>query len=1598
MSPSTRNSESESRSLSGIVSLFKSLTGTRPLKHLNFQSHSPPHQEITEEGSRTRLNNLSSLTDYNLLLDQLNLENLLTNQIDAADSIRYALQKLPVDRVSDIIKGAKTLIDPLNPKSAREAGFELLIACAQNAPFTDSERMAYFSILKSPRKTEDFHWQLAALIELTHHGRELAGFHYEVLPVLTIWLSQTWAVTSSHRKKGHGMASLNQETDLALLLVFIFDVIKFNFNYCKEQAVRHLIEVVLGICTRTKSSDDLRSCVNVVDAIVTYGDVPSDKLADCVKVLCSIQVSPVIEARQETWKLISNIFISHNGKSTVGIILKILHGPLHKSKQRFREVRGALLVLEELSVKNGENSYPKVPFCLLINSLAKVSVVDNITIKIDILRLIHSLLSCDGKKVPENVLEEDWDLMFSVVVNCVGQILESAEKWPINHSSGVRNPVSHEAENSLDCLTQSLQKMIVRIQSLLVEHSSTDFFQRADCIKFLVAVHTHLPETCARLVIDFYMEYRYCYPSDLDWRENMTTLLRSFFHSRTQPTQIRLHALKAMIDVFLAVEAVHGFTDRETTEIFVGFIFKDIENEKNVLILEEIMGLTVVIAEATLEDDFFFQIIGNIHEGILRSHSPSHSISNRIEKMDNSSQRNPKLAEVLDDLKPTPSNVAIKALIKIFVLCMDKSKSKIKKLFEEFLWMAKNENCEVDARITVLRFLCRLRADWADRIFLTGFTESDGLAALFFRTNDSLSRRCSEEITSRQQRLSRIDSNILPSHLVRNTSIGNDQLMTKRAKNLYISNTRTTRHSHRMWMEPDNGPFDNLMTGKASSILVSVLDSNINGTQESRLDKNFTCSDDSKSSLIPNDAHVILEDLPIALDISQYLQIIIELIQNNCDWEIYSYIIVHLPSQLMNQGLFKAAIPQIRALREVLCDQIKDNSVQEPPIMSGLRKSDVSTCFFQILNVVMSYHRYFSKNEEDEIVRTFVHGVGDKTSKICIHALSICCHEIPNSTRKALLSILTKMSQIITQSHIAIHILEFLACLARLPNLYINFRENEYRIVFAICFRYLQYVRDKKRRESSSRNKTNRAKFDTESARDSLEPNFAESNLHPATSDDLPEYVNALAYQVIIFWFLSLKLPDRSSQVRWIIKNLVSTDSTNIDGAETVDEQVQVTLNFMQRVAYSDTDESGPDPSFKKEIFGKINTKRWIIGNSLLTVEQTTRGDWAQITKHQPSGTSSYMIQEKFCRPPPHQALNSTDEMKDRCHSDENIKLPSHLLLQLCTPILTSEESAQPVPLPDCKTIDRAVSNLNRTFTVVSHKIGVIYIGENQTNEVEILSNIQGSRDYTKFLAGLGTLTKLQGANFNTQGLDRRADTDGEYTLCWRDRVTEIIFHVTTQMPTDLDNDPQCSNKKKHIGNDFVNIIFNNSGLPFNFNTFPSEFNYVNIVITPESRATFIARRLQSSANNDFYKVQVMSKPGFPEISPAAETKIMSLSTLPEFIRLLSLNASVFSLVWANRPGGEHFSSWRSRLREINKIREASRLKPSNITYLDTSHETLSVRDSTNNLRRASINFLTQKTELSPQRFQDTAASVPEIKTLFDEERLLELLDFSKWA
>jgi hypothetical protein len=206
---------------------------------------------------------------------------------------------------------------------------------------------------------------------------------------------------------------------------------------------------------------------------------------------------------------------------------------------------------------------------------------------------------------------------------------------------------------------------------------------------------------------------------------------------------------------------------------------------------------------------------------------------------------------------------------------------------------------------------------------------------------------------------------------------------------------------------------------------------------------------------------------------------------------------------------------------------------------------------------------------------------------------------------------------------------------------------------------------------------------------------------------------------------------------------------------------------------------------------------------------------------------------------------------------------PSFALLQFTSYPYISSNPNIPLPIPNDEASLRALKVLDRTPVLDLHKIGIVYIGRKQYKEVDILSNTHGSTLYTQFLHSLGKLIPLKGSKEYTGGLDTVAGVDGEYAVVWEDSAsaTQIVFHTTTLMPTHLDRDPQCSLKKRHIGNDFVTIAYDDSGFDtnetvplapssssasnsdtlapaaenkvFGFHTLPGQFNFVNIVIKP---------------------------------------------------------------------------------------------------------------------------------------------------------------------
>ncbi|KAI1310087.1 tuberin [Xylaria venustula] len=1573
----------DSKAVGGLASVFKGLAGAAKLTKSSptaAQSSGPSTilAEIAEQSSSRSVAHALPL-QYIALFEQLK-DGTINERVAAANALRGVVAKYPHNPVLDIWYAAKDLIEATNPKATRVVGWELLAECVKHPSASDLERKEYFQTISAAADPDDFHLQLIALDNLSNHGRDISGFDYDLFPLLSAWLHLSFRMARSARSmaKKQGSRSKSKSTvtkeaqDFADLFSLVADAIKFNFVLADDDAAEALVDTLLDICLLTSNADDMRACSGILNAIITFGALPGSKLKLCIQTLSSIYCL-VPDVQKDAWHTISILFRSHNGQATVRVLLDTLSdaGVNEDKKYDIRHIRGALSVLRKLAMKSSEKGYPPIPYSILIAGLSNVvEATSSWKVYLDILKLANALFCNSQGDINTMVVDEDWTLIFNIASACSAGAVTLLTK----SSQTIVSPSSQEDSDHPEAMViKELLVLVSQIEKIL-KTPQGPLIQRQDCILFFTKIHPAAPDSAVTLILDYYKEFRSCFPSDEQWKTNLDTVLDAFYKDRKRSTDVRLRALRIITEVYDMLELMNYEVEPEFVLNLVKRLLTGISEETDIAVLQEIVSFAASVATATSFPVFCY--ITDTLRAIIGSNRSRPVIFSPLQI-----SATPLPSTLKLPVSQTPADVVSKGFVLIFLRVMNTDAAKSIRLFNTLISIAKLNN-ETDARLTAMKLLFRVRADWANRIFITLFTESNSLATVLCRTEATMARKSSEE-ASQQTRLSRAEAGV-SSRTVRGVSFSHPQLSERTTPQRAASGTKigsTTYQS--LWLASDMDALPEAPSTTASPVLYSSL---------------------------PDTSHESTSDrLEALLPLGLWLEAILHLIQTGCDWEVYSFILVHLPSQLSNHAVFNSAVPQLQELRKVVCEQLRQGILQEPPNTSGLRKADIAICLLHTLTMILSYHRHFKKPEEDEIVWTFVQAITtwERSAKCCIHALTICCHELPSSAGKALIPILQRMAQIITQPYVAMHILEFLACLSRLPSLYVNFREEDYRIIFGISVRYLQFVRGKKQgyRPSSVGDAAHFGK--------QLLP--TDNTSHPNASDDLPQYVNTLAYHVIIFWFLAVKLEDRASHVPWIAKHLF----TDVDGSQVLDEQAQTSIDFMQRVTYADVDESTADPLFNDDLFGKIIKKRWLIGNSIVTVEQALNSGWAQITKRQPSGTSSFTICESF-RPPPAHQQPIDDSARDNSSGSTNSVLPNHLLVQLLSPMPQYNTMSKPIPLPDGDAVDMAIRVFDRNSTVDGHKVGVIYIGENQVEETEILANVSGSSEYVEFLNGLGTLTKLKGATFNLQGLDRQYGTDGEYTFCWRDRVTEVVFHVTTQMPTNLESDPRCTLKKRHIGNDFVNIIFNDSGFPFKFDTFPSEFNYVNIVITPESRASFVAtrRRTRNDVEDSFYKVQVMSKPGFPEISPASETKIVSLKALPDFIRLLALNASFFSQVWANREGGEHLSSWGNRLRNINQLREKygpkiplgpptpSPLNTAQSHYgaqLDASRQGGTMRDS---LRRSSVatsvaTFFTNSSEQNSHRsslLSTTTAENTEVSPPTAADLLVESLNFSRWA
>jgi RAP1 GTPase activating protein 1 len=161
------------------------------------------------------------------------------------------------------------------------------------------------------------------------------------------------------------------------------------------------------------------------------------------------------------------------------------------------------------------------------------------------------------------------------------------------------------------------------------------------------------------------------------------------------------------------------------------------------------------------------------------------------------------------------------------------------------------------------------------------------------------------------------------------------------------------------------------------------------------------------------------------------------------------------------------------------------------------------------------------------------------------------------------------------------------------------------------------------------------------------------------------------------------------------------------------------------------------------------------------------------------------------------------------------------------------------------------------------YKFGLLYVKEGQTTEEEMFSNTATSSRFEEFLSFLGSKVELKGFGGYNGGLDVRKNTTGTHSVYTKWNNYEIMFHVAPYLPHSTD-DPQQLEKKRHIGNDIVVIVFLDSPhLTYNPDCILSHFNHVLAVIRPEETADAKETKLTTR-----YRFQIARKVTVPSFGP----------------------------------------------------------------------------------------------------------------------------------
>ncbi|XP_066589023.1 rap1 GTPase-activating protein 1 isoform X2 [Prorops nasuta] len=199
-----------------------------------------------------------------------------------------------------------------------------------------------------------------------------------------------------------------------------------------------------------------------------------------------------------------------------------------------------------------------------------------------------------------------------------------------------------------------------------------------------------------------------------------------------------------------------------------------------------------------------------------------------------------------------------------------------------------------------------------------------------------------------------------------------------------------------------------------------------------------------------------------------------------------------------------------------------------------------------------------------------------------------------------------------------------------------------------------------------------------------------------------------------------------------------------------------------------------------------------------------------------------------------------------------------------------------------CSGAGQMIARYDEHALVSRFKFGVLHQRAGQVTEEQLFGNRQITPAFQEFLDLLGQKIDLKDHKGYRGGLDTRHGQTGDSAVYEVFRGREVLFHVASLLPYSP-GDSQQLQRKRHIGNDIVAIIFQEEPTPFSPDMIASHFLHAFIVV----------QVIDPCTPNTRYKVSITARDDVPWFGPPLPTPAVYLRGVEfkEFLLTKLVNA-----------------------------------------------------------------------------------------------------------